>query len=104
MSIIPDVNELREIAKNSPRVDGIFEFLMQERITILKNEMRSRIGLPQQAVNKDIIMSQVHEMNTVLENEGISFYVDENWNSVEAFLRMSLLEDIYSEFKMQKQA
>ena len=107
--MIMDVNNLRDlIAKVSEDektyvvLTTHYDFLMSERIKISKNSLRSLLGRPVENLQKEKIFESVKKINEIAAAEGVDFYIEENWESIEAFLRASVMEDVSGEFNKQK--
>ena len=100
-----DVNNLRrlieKVANDSATYATLvthFDFLMKERIKITQNTLRSLLNRPEDTLDKEKIIQSVKCVNEIAGEE---FHINEDWESVEAFLRMSVMEDIAGEFQKQ---
>lgn len=106
--MIKDINNLKELIakvsgdeKTYVRLTTHFDFLMRERIKITKNSLRSLLGRPDEDMDKEKIIQSVKIINEIAKSNGSEFCIEEDWNSIEAFLRLSVMEDIAGEFKKQ---
>ena len=82
----------------------VVEILMKERIQIVKNEMDSMLGLPAVEIPKERITKCVTLLNNCADKNGIDFHIDEDWESIEYFMKNSILDDLAEEFKRQANA
>ena len=106
--MIRNVNNLRELIEKVKEnndtyttITSHFEFLMKERIKITQNSLRTIIGRPEKEIDKPRLIASVKKINEIAESSGVDFHIDEDWESIEAFLRMSTMEDIAGEFQKQ---
>lgn len=106
--MIMKINNLRELIANVSTDEKTyailatnFEFLMKERIKLTQNSLRSLIGRTEQEIEKGKIQQSVKTINEIAVLRGVDFHVQEDWEEIEAFLRMSMLEDISGEFNKQ---
>lgn len=106
--MIKGINNLRELItkvsgdeKAYVALTTHFDFLMRERIKITKNSLRSLLGRPDEEVDKEKITKSVKIINEMAKSNGSEFYIQEDWDSIEAFLRMSVMEDVAGEFQKQ---
>lgn len=107
--MIMNVNNLRELIKKAAGenreytvLTTHFDFLMQERIKITQNTLRSLLGRQEETLEKEKIIQSVKAINKIATEKGVDFHIQEDWDSIEAFLRMSVMEDIAGEFKKQE--
>lgn len=78
-----------------------FDFLMAERIKITQNNLRSLIGRPEKELDKESIIEAVKKINEIAKSQGVDFYINETWEAIEAFLKLSVMEDVAGEFTKQ---
>lgn len=107
--MVVDVNNLRDlissVANDANTYAGLvshFDFLMQERIKLTQNSLRTLIGRPEQKIDKENIIQSVKKINTIAAAHGANFHIEEDWENIEAFLRLSVMEDVAKEFKKQE--
>ena len=77
-------------------------FLSKKRIKLLGNDIRKSIGRPINDVDKNEIIATVHKLNKLAESNAIEFNIPNNWEYVEKFLKVTIVEDIGKEMERQK--
>lgn len=103
-----EVAKIRELIQKTEKSNEYvvltrnFDFLMRERIKLVENQMRETVGRPLKDVDKEGILRSVREINELAYTRGVDIHINESWDTIEAFLRMSILDDIASEFEKQK--
>ena len=105
-----DVKKVRELIRKTEEeknrdyilITRNFDFLMKERIKLVENQMRENVGLTLKEIDKEGIMASIREINEIALKHGSEIHINEDWENIEAFLRMSLLDDISTEFEKQK--
>jgi len=80
----------------------IILFLSEERIKLLGNDLRKGIGRTLKTIDKDKIINAVHILNKLAETNAIEFNIPDNWEYIEKFLRLTIVEDIGKEIEKQK--
>ena len=98
------LNKLIETSKTNGRYFVLMEninILMSERIMLVGNYMRNLLGLPEKEINRELIYESVKKINDISKELGEEFYIEENWEKIEFFLKSTILEDISKEFKRQ---
>lgn len=106
--MIGNVNNLRKLIakvesdeKEYAVLTTHFGYLMKERIKVTQNSLRAALGRPEVNLDKAKILDSVKTINEIATDKGVDFHIDEEWSSVEAFLRLSIMEDIAGEFDKQ---
>lgn len=103
-----EVAKIRELIQKTEKSNEYvvltrnFDFLMRERIKLVENQMRETVGRPLKDVDKEEILKSVKAINEIAYKQGVDLHISEDWNTIEAFLRLSILDDIASEFEKQK--
>lgn len=107
--MVMNVNNLRELVKKAANDNAkevalftCFDFLMNERIKLTQNSLRSLLGRPEKQLNREAILQSVKRINEIAAKYAVDFHINEDWENVEAFLRMSILEDVAGEFQKQE--
>ena len=103
-----DINNLRNLIskvrgdeKTYNKLLTCFNFLMEERVKLTGNELRKILNRPIPDIDKERIIKYVREINVIAYQENSDFNIKEDWDTVEAFLKLSILDDIKNEFKKQ---
>ena len=88
--------------KNSELIDAIV-VLKEKRISIIHNQMNELIGLqtPVAENEKDIITKVVKFLNEYAKENNVDFRVEEDWESIELFIKNTIMDDLGDEFKKQ---
>lgn len=90
--------------KNQALIDAIV-ILKEKRISIIHNQMNELIGIqtPEAEKNKEVITKIIKLLNEYASKNNIDFHVEEYWESIEVFIKNTILDDIGDEFKKQAQ-
>ncbi len=88
--------------KNTELIDAIM-VLKEKRISIIHNQMNELIGLqtPEAENDKEIITKVVKFLNEYAKENNVDFHVDEDWESIELFIKNTIMDDLGDEFKKQ---
>ena len=96
---------IQKVSKNKDQEYVIltrnFDFLMKERVKLIENQMKQMVGLNYEEQDKAKIIASVREINKVAAANGSDLVISEDYDEIEALLRISLIDDIASEFKKQ---
>lgn len=103
-----NINNLRELIKKTANDYNTYsmlvsniEFLNQERVKIASNRLRSILARPSKDVDKDRIFDSIRSINKISSELNVDFYIEEDWDTIEKFLMLTILEDISKEFEKQ---
>ena len=99
-NLIKLINMARGTDKQVILIENI-NFLMEERITLVGNSLRNSLGRRSKEINKSSILESIKKINIISSELGEKFYIKEDWESIEFFLKSTILEDICNEFKKQ---
>jgi len=101
--------ELRKLIQSLNVTDGdyvklneSYSLITSERIKLIGNQMRQALGRPIDPIDKTAITNSIININDIASKHGSNFNVPTDWEHIENFLRMSILEDISNEFKKQE--
>lgn len=99
-----NLKNLIKASKNTEKQAILIEnvnFLINERIKLVGNSIRTALGRPEKDINKEAIFESIKKINIISSEIGEDFYINEDWDNVEYFLKSTILEDISKEFKKQ---
>ena len=94
--------KVKEDESTYNKLISCFDYLMRERIKLTGNDLRSVLKRPAKEVDTERVLKSVKEINLIAYQQGVDFNIKEDWATVEAFLRLSILDDIKSEFEKQE--
>ena len=77
-------------------------FLSEKRIKLLGNDIRKSIGLVHNEIDKNEIISAINKLNMLAKTNNVEFNIPNNWEYIEKFLKLTIVEDIGKEFDTQK--
>ena len=88
--------------KNQALIDAIV-ILKEKRISIIHNQMNELIGIqtPEAEKNKEVITKIIKLLNEYASKNNIDFHVEEDWESIELFIKNTILDDLKVEFEKQ---
>lgn len=84
------------------KASDIILFLSQKRIKLLGNDLRKSIGIEDIDIDKKEIINAVNRLNKLAEENAIEFNIPNNWEYIEKFLKLTIVEDIGKEMERQK--
>lgn len=99
-----NLRQLISKVKESEDKEGFFEaynFLLSERIKIVKKDMKDYLGLDNEKLNKEKIVQAAKTINQYSEKYNCDFNFGESFEEIEKKLKLTILEDIEEEFKKQ---
>lgn len=95
---------IEEVSKDKVKYSILMEnleFLMSERIKFVGNDLRAMLNRPNKEIDKEKILESVRKINAISSEFNSEFYFEEDLDKIEAFLRLTILEDIGKEFEKQ---
>lgn len=88
-------------AEDYPKLINQVEYLKQERIKFVGNDLRNFLNLSSRNIEKENIMNTVAWINDIAKKVNYDFCIPTSWEDIEKYLRFTILEDLGDEFKKQ---
>ncbi|MBR5227053.1 MAG: hypothetical protein IKV94_00210 [Clostridia bacterium] len=101
-----NINEFKKIIKEKDQIGfsnllSELHFLGKERIKLVGNNLKEILGRKAEEVNVKNCTESAKRINDIAEKNGIDFRIPLDWENLEKYLRLTLMDDITEEFKKQ---
>ena len=103
--MIRNLENLKERIKGEEEFNEVNElilFLSEKRLKIVGNDFRQKIGIKSDELDKDEIIKSVDRLNEIAKKYQREFNIPNNWEYIEKFLRLTIVDDLSKEFDKQK--
>lgn len=101
-----EIKELKRIIKEKDKISFVnllteMQVLGKERVKLIGNNLRGMLGRETEDVDREACIESAKKINSIAEKNGIDFRMPLDWEKLETFLRITLMDDITEEFKKQ---
>ena len=101
-----EINTFKEVIKERDsfgfsKLLSEIQILGNERVKLVGNNLRDILGREKEEIDIERCVESARTINAIAEKNGVDFKIPLDWENLEKFLRITLMDDIAEEFKKQ---